>query len=385
MLRGAGVPAAPRRRGRRAGQAAVRAARPAGARRRARDTARLRDEALGKVRERAGGLGFERRRSLRLARRGRQRHDRGARPPALRRAPGSAAAAGRAQARRQRRAPRRPRAMPEALRWFAVVAPGLEDVARDESSRRCPTSRRSRPRRAASPGRGRRRAGLRANLWSRVATRVLARVGEVEAREFGKLRHRAARLPWRAFIAPGGDGGARARARATAASTTRARWPRRRCSAVADAVPGAARREDATRPADVTLLVRGVDDRFMFSADASGELLHRRGARIEAGAAPLRETLAAGAAGARRLAAGDGAGRPDVRRGDDRDRGGDAGDGPRAGRRARVRDGALAARDRPRARAGDGRAARRSERRRRTIAQARARRPQSSAPTETRA
>jgi 23S rRNA G2445 N2-methylase RlmL len=40
--------------------------------------------------------------------------------------------------------------------------------------------------------------------------------------------------------------------------------------------------------------VRGVDDRFMFSADASGELLHRRGARVETGAAPLRETLAAG-------------------------------------------------------------------------------------------
>ena len=44
----------------------------------------------------------------------------------------------------------------------------------------------------------------------------------------------------------------------------------------------------------MTLLLRGVDDRFTFSADASGERLHRRGARIEAGAAPLRETLAAG-------------------------------------------------------------------------------------------
>jgi putative N6-adenine-specific DNA methylase len=37
-----------------------------------------------------------------------------------------------------------------------------------------------------------------------------------------------------------------------------------------------------------------VDDRFMFSVDASGELLHRRGARVETGTAPLRETLAAG-------------------------------------------------------------------------------------------
>jgi putative N6-adenine-specific DNA methylase len=46
--------------------------------------------------------------------------------------------------------------------------------------------------------------------------------------------------------------------------------------------------------ADVTLYVRGVGDEFTFSADASGELLHRRGARTEVGAAPLRETLAAG-------------------------------------------------------------------------------------------
>jgi glycosyltransferase involved in cell wall biosynthesis len=42
------------------------------------------------------------------------------------------------------------------------------------------------------------------------------------------------------------------------------------------------------------VLLRGVDDRFTFSADASGERLHRRGARVETGAAPLRETLAAG-------------------------------------------------------------------------------------------
>src|SRR5436853_7906857 len=94
------------------------------------------------------------------------------------------------------------------------------------------------------------------------------------------------------IVAPGASVGARASASHcrlyhTSALTDAA------VLAVAAAVPGghaAARGEDA----DVTLLVRGVDDRFTFSADASGELLHRRGARIETGAAPLRETLAAG-------------------------------------------------------------------------------------------
>jgi putative N6-adenine-specific DNA methylase len=42
------------------------------------------------------------------------------------------------------------------------------------------------------------------------------------------------------------------------------------------------------------VLVRGEGDRFTFSVDASGERLHRRGARVEIGAAPMRETLAAG-------------------------------------------------------------------------------------------
>lgn len=44
----------------------------------------------------------------------------------------------------------------------------------------------------------------------------------------------------------------------------------------------------------MSILVRGHEDHFTFSVDASGERLHRRGARVEIGAAPLRETLAAG-------------------------------------------------------------------------------------------
>jgi putative N6-adenine-specific DNA methylase len=44
----------------------------------------------------------------------------------------------------------------------------------------------------------------------------------------------------------------------------------------------------------VRVLVRGREDRFTVSVDASGALLHRRGWRVETGRAPLRETLAAG-------------------------------------------------------------------------------------------
>jgi len=62
--------------------------------------------------------------------------------------------------------------------------------------------------------------------------------------------------------------------------------------------PKASAREDEEADADAaattTVYVRGVADRFTLSVDASGELLHRRGARTEVSAAPLRETLAAG-------------------------------------------------------------------------------------------
>ena len=136
-------------------------------------------------------------------------------------------------------------------------------------------------------------SGYRANLWLRIATRVLARVGEVEAREFGKLRRRAERLPWRAVRPAAARRSRCAPARPAAASTTRGRWPRRRRSPIADAVPGVHACATDEAPA-VTLLLRGVQDRFTFSADASGERLHRRGARVETGDAPLRETLAAG-------------------------------------------------------------------------------------------
>lgn len=191
---------------------------------------------------------------------------------------------------------RRAAAATGALRWFAVVAPGLEPAAEREVQ--------------ALPGVSDVRAepggvewtasvlgGLEANLWLRTATRVLARAGTVEAREFGRLRRRAAGLPWDRFVARGA-------AVTIRASTTRCRLyhtgalAETAALAIADAVPGvrAAAKDDASDQdnAPLAILIRGVEDRFTFSVDASGERLHRRGARLEIGAAPMRETLAAG-------------------------------------------------------------------------------------------
>jgi putative N6-adenine-specific DNA methylase len=196
--------------------------------------------------------------------------------------PAAAATAGRSAAR----AP-----VSGQLRWFAVVAPGLEEVAAREV-----TALPDAAEVAVVPGgvewSGPPSSGLRANLWLRIATRVLARAGEVKAREFGPLRRHAARLPWGAFVAPGATIFVRA-------SATRCRLyhtgalSESVALAVTDAVPGARATTERTE-ADLEILVRGVEDRFTFSVDASGDRLHLRGARVETGAAPLRETLAAG-------------------------------------------------------------------------------------------
>jgi putative N6-adenine-specific DNA methylase len=52
--------------------------------------------------------------------------------------------------------------------------------------------------------------------------------------------------------------------------------------------------DDQTSDELSRVLLRGEEDHFTVSVDASGALLHRRGWRLETGRAPLRETLAAG-------------------------------------------------------------------------------------------
>jgi putative N6-adenine-specific DNA methylase len=190
------------------------------------------------------------------------------------------------------------------LRWFAVVAPGLEEVARREIAALLDATAVQ-----VIPGgiewSGPPAVGHRANLWLRIATRVLARVGDVEAREFGKLRRGLAQLPWAPFVPAGATIAVRAttsRCRlyhtgAIAEQVVLGLGDAIRDVRVAGEEAGAAQaveNDGHATTATVTIYVRGVGDRFTFSVDSSGELLHKRGARTEVGEAPLRETLAAG-------------------------------------------------------------------------------------------
>ena len=175
------------------------------------------------------------------------------------------------------------------LECFAVAAPGLEPLALGELSALAAAADGAIVPGAVEPGGvGFRadRAGLYvANLHLRVASRVLVRVGAFHASAFHELQRQAERLAWREFVAAGRPVEFRVTSRKSRLYHQDA--IAQRLSAVAGAVPDAA---DA-RPQE--FIVRLFRDECTISADASGELLHRRGYRLASAKAPLRETLAA--------------------------------------------------------------------------------------------
>jgi len=184
--------------------------------------------------------------------------------------------------------------IPGELHWFAVASPGLEQPLCAELAGISPIEQ---PR-AVEGGvefSGTLTVGMAANLHSRIATRIVLRMGEVKARDFAPLRRSLAKLPWQTYVP-------RDRALRIDVSTSHCRLYHTGALAetvelaIADCVgklpvrqPEPAEDDDCTR-----ILLRGRDDRFTASIDSSGALLHRRGWRLEAGRAPLRETLAAG-------------------------------------------------------------------------------------------
>ncbi len=173
------------------------------------------------------------------------------------------------------------------MRLFLVCSPGTEKLAVAEASRLLPGARVA----LADGGvdvEGDASLIARSNLWLRLPTRVLLRLGDVEARDFGKLERGLATLPFASLLP-------RNAAIAIRASAQRSRLYH--TGALAERVALAAQKAIGATLSDdeaaFSLLLRGVHDRFTLSLDTSGELLHRRGWRTEGGEAPLRETLAA--------------------------------------------------------------------------------------------
>lgn len=197
------------------------------------------------------------------------------------------------------------------LSLFAVTPPGLEDLTRAELF----SLGINHPR--AVPG-GVEFEGFlaylyRVNLWSRTASRVLARLGEFHALNFAELRRKAADLPWENFLRPDQPVAVRATCHKSKLHHSDA-VAERIAGAIGDHFGQAAESEPQRRKdrkeiknrdlasfaplrlenACRTGIVVRVDyDHCAISLDSSGAHLHRRGYRLATAKAPLRETLAA--------------------------------------------------------------------------------------------
>lgn len=183
---------------------------------------------------------------------------------------------------------------PAPLQLFAVTAPGLEQVCAAELRTLGIGA-------VATEGgaawEGDLRTLYRANLESRTASRIVARVGAFRARTFAELERYATRLPWDRFVA----GGAVVTLRVTCRKSKlyhEGAVAQRIAGILADragitAGPQVDSMEEDDDGRVQLVVVRCFRDRFTISVDASGALLHQRGFRQAVAQAPLRETLAA--------------------------------------------------------------------------------------------
>lgn len=188
------------------------------------------------------------------------------------------------------------------FQFFISCSPGVESLLSAECRDLNLPSARQHP--VETSGTGEEAGGIlveggmldiyRSNLYLRTASRVSLRMGEFHAVSFPELRKKAARLEWGKFVQPG---------QAVNLSVTCHKSRLYHSNAVAERVLGAindhfAGQKAGSKPCVAgkqgqLVLVRLINDLCTISMDSSGELLHRRGYRLETAKAPLRETLAA--------------------------------------------------------------------------------------------
>lgn len=186
--------------------------------------------------------------------------------------------------------------------FFATTAPGLEGLLADEVARLIGS------RGEISTGGVTFAGGLkemrRVNLWSRIANRVLLRVGEFHAASFHELERRAKQIEWARFVNHGQPVRFRVTCRKSrlyhsdaiaerlAVGVNKAAGSNRHVVSHHDPDDDSISEVNDVDDAQL-FVVRVVDDIVSISADSSGELLHRRGYRRAVAKAPLRETIAA--------------------------------------------------------------------------------------------
>ncbi len=179
--------------------------------------------------------------------------------------------------------------------FFAVCAPGLAGVCDSELAEidalhdidRCVSDE-------GVAFQGRLAGCYAANLWCRTATRVLMRLHTFDSLTFSHFFNQCKHFSWELFLRPDIPVDVRVATHHCRLHHSEA-LAHRLFESASERLPGLKRAEDhpnASMPQRI--FVRGVDDRFILSIDASGLPLYKRGIKTDVGRAPLRETLAAG-------------------------------------------------------------------------------------------
>jgi putative N6-adenine-specific DNA methylase len=165
---------------------------------------------------------------------------------------------------------------------FVITTPGLEAITAREITDLGLVIRDTEPGGISLDGDATTIARL--NIHLRTATRVLVRMGDFHAASFTELERHARRLPWSDYLQPGQDVEFRVTSRKSRLYHQ---------DAIAERLQRVAESPKGGGTPPVQFMARLFRDRCVISADSSGELLHRRGYRMETAKAPLRETLAA--------------------------------------------------------------------------------------------
>ncbi|MFW8635509.1 THUMP domain-containing class I SAM-dependent RNA methyltransferase [Cribrihabitans pelagius] len=169
---------------------------------------------------------------------------------------------------------------------FLTVAPGLEQALLTEAQEQGFAGARAVPGGVVVQGGW--SEVWRANLTLRGAARVLARIGEFRAFHLAQLDKRARKFPWgdvlRADVPLKVEVSTNKKSKIYHAGAAQQRVE----TAIAESL-GAPISKDA----ELTVKLRIEDNLCVFSADTSGEGLHKRGHKSAVGKAPMRETLAA--------------------------------------------------------------------------------------------
>lgn len=133
----------------------------------------------------------------------------------------------------------------------------------------------------------------RANMWLRCADRVLLKLGAFTAVTFDELFEQTKALPWEQWIPVDGKFDVRGKSNKSQLHNVSA------CQAIVKKAVVERLKEHyavdwfAETGASYTIQVSLLKDTAVLTIDTSGAGLHKRGYRLEAGEAPIKETLAA--------------------------------------------------------------------------------------------